>query len=1180
MRKILVVGCGGSGAKTLAFMMDQLRADLAAVGMNKIPGIWQFVNVDSPVQEERMDDLDIPTVSKQGGVYVSCGTTAPGRYAAVENALLTTLGNHENGIRHLATVLPSKPGDIVVPVADGAGQLRGLGRLMFLTKLKQVEAALNSALTACNSDKAIKEANELAVTAKNLGTAPTANDPIYVLIVSSMAGGSGSSMTLDVARLLASIGKTSPSNVALFLYTSAVFADIDGTKEGMAGNTLGFLSEAMAAQAQGDGHASTADNELYEMFGVAGVTGSPFGRVIPIGRSVGQMNLVNVDPKDIYRSTGRGLARFLTSNAINHFYQYVVGNHVSSSFLWGLQGNEYTWGSFGYASVSMGRDRYLEYSAQRLARAASDHAANGHKLPGAQEGDAQRLAHLWNERAHHELRQLGLEAAWPGLGQDQIGAWFEQQFDSQRVQAILVDLVRKTMEDAPSVTEGTQVGHWVNVMGRHLAFKSQGLAGELRERAPELVREWAGLLIAKLESHVAATIGELGVSYAIAVMRQLAEQGSLATSLAGQLRQMSSQNNDPALLQCQNSLWEISALGNAVLNFQTMQEKRAAVENDLYFGAYRFFFGQLAEYASEVLKDYVSSVAKPMVDALVKGQARLVQQRAEEPTPTGVAMLETSTYLSWPGEPQPGDTVQSAVPARFFQASNEISLMPVEEYLPRFASDVKDAVAYQLSQYGRQNAAYPDSLAEARREVLMGLWVAQGQAKAPGGLVLRDQDWVPAGLGLTANNVAATPASFTINVTSEGLLDRARKFVHRQNESFQKFASQTIGEYLNEAGLGEAMLEQRRRAVVAAMRQAMDLGGPLVTIDQNALAQLTQAGNTGQLFSFSAMPFTQGDLAAQEIVELIKGNTQFSSQVVTDFEKACVAAPVTRIDMYGSYPGAVPVCYSAMLADIKNQWMSVRGSKEQRHSFWFMHRARPLRAALPFSDAEIETMVRGWFLAALAGGLEIPQNDAPDNAPVRILDLSDGKWVEFPAPLITSVSQMRHKNDWLAAILESVLLAYIMPSPKNATEAFKPWRVLRQWADSSANGPAVGNMHTRADKKVLTALVNTGQAHPSAPCTLLAGADTPEERRKRLTQTFQGIGYQIETTLLPGYGKQSGPDHWTNYSSRDLVSNTPLIIDLAEDMVAQLMELISVIESVEIVTPQALQGIEVGDVQW
>ena len=48
MRKFLVVGCGGSGGSTLAFMMDQLKSELAARGIDSIPAGWQLVHVDVP----------------------------------------------------------------------------------------------------------------------------------------------------------------------------------------------------------------------------------------------------------------------------------------------------------------------------------------------------------------------------------------------------------------------------------------------------------------------------------------------------------------------------------------------------------------------------------------------------------------------------------------------------------------------------------------------------------------------------------------------------------------------------------------------------------------------------------------------------------------------------------------------------------------------------------------------------------------------------------------------------------------------------------------------------------------------------------------------------------------------------------------------------------------------------
>ena len=48
MYKFLVVGCGGSGGATLAYVMDQLKSELAAHGIDRLPAGWQFLHIDVP----------------------------------------------------------------------------------------------------------------------------------------------------------------------------------------------------------------------------------------------------------------------------------------------------------------------------------------------------------------------------------------------------------------------------------------------------------------------------------------------------------------------------------------------------------------------------------------------------------------------------------------------------------------------------------------------------------------------------------------------------------------------------------------------------------------------------------------------------------------------------------------------------------------------------------------------------------------------------------------------------------------------------------------------------------------------------------------------------------------------------------------------------------------------------
>ena len=54
MYKICVVGLGGSGGKTLQFLMDQLGSELAKRGWaeDHLPRCWEFVHLDVPPQPD------------------------------------------------------------------------------------------------------------------------------------------------------------------------------------------------------------------------------------------------------------------------------------------------------------------------------------------------------------------------------------------------------------------------------------------------------------------------------------------------------------------------------------------------------------------------------------------------------------------------------------------------------------------------------------------------------------------------------------------------------------------------------------------------------------------------------------------------------------------------------------------------------------------------------------------------------------------------------------------------------------------------------------------------------------------------------------------------------------------------------------------------------------------------
>ncbi|OOK64200.1 hypothetical protein BZL30_9181 [Mycobacterium kansasii] len=130
MRRFLIVGCGGSGGATLAYMMDQLRSELHAAGIESLLPGWQFVVIDVPSGAEDGPE-GLSNVPAQGGTYIGCARRQqlrdPGRGAFAAPGRQCCAGYH----RHLGAAPPE---EVTNPISTGAGQYRAIGRMIVLSK--------------------------------------------------------------------------------------------------------------------------------------------------------------------------------------------------------------------------------------------------------------------------------------------------------------------------------------------------------------------------------------------------------------------------------------------------------------------------------------------------------------------------------------------------------------------------------------------------------------------------------------------------------------------------------------------------------------------------------------------------------------------------------------------------------------------------------------------------------------------------------------------------------------------------------------------------------------------------------------------------------------------------------------------------------------------------------------
>ena len=100
-----------------------------------------------------------------------------------------------------------------------------------------------------------------------------------VFIVSSMAGGSGASMVLDVAQVLARIDPTLAMQTSMFLYTSQAFSELPkALRRGVEPNGLAAMGELIGLSLG----ASLSEGALLQQLGINGAdVDQPYKRVFP-----------------------------------------------------------------------------------------------------------------------------------------------------------------------------------------------------------------------------------------------------------------------------------------------------------------------------------------------------------------------------------------------------------------------------------------------------------------------------------------------------------------------------------------------------------------------------------------------------------------------------------------------------------------------------------------------------------------------------------------------------------------------------------------------------------------------------------------------------------------------------------------------------------------------------------
>lgn len=1135
MFKFLVVGCGGSGGSTLAFMMDQLRSDLAAHGISELPVGWQFVHIDVPnAPDTRI--AGIGNVVDQGGSYISTGPQS-GNYAVLDNGLSQMLGNG-GPLGEIGTWAPRDPQRVTVPIGNGAGQMRAVGRAITLSRTSAVHDGLERAVSALSTVEANTSMAEVQARFPGIGPFSNSSRPV-VLVVSSMAGGAGASMALDVCRLLAMIPGVDPGLTGVFMLTPGVFDSLPETaRGGVSPNALAMLGEVVAAQTgAADDHDATLLAALGRRSG--GHSDAPFARVFPVGRLVGAERVLfgNGSPDAVYRGLGRGLAALMCADsASNQFVTFDLGNESDPSpadldtLGWGSDANRIPWGAFGFASLSMGRDRYRHYAAQRLARGAADRLRSGHIQPGNPASGTDQIKALVDNGWSDTMTALGLPTAGV-LNVEQVVRWLtETAFPRSEAEMLAADIADEHL--TPFVPNAIGPGaQWLQALRQFVTQRKAPLSLHADDAAYRWAFTWAAGLHDRIVDEIDAATALFGLPYARAVLARvettIAEQ--LLEGLAFLARSGPDLGRVPPKLEDEVTAIRGTIAGGHGLVDHFVTSHRGSITDSLY--------SRSAGLLRDVLHSLVVDVLGPLRESISEALAVLETAAVTAPTASSLANVATPYYTAWPAE----DDVEVA--SRFGVADNEILLTPAASFDDQFRVDLPTALGG-----GARNLTYIEAWDRSVRLTLEGSWPVAAGGEAPGGLVEVLAPWRPVTFTkhpFTDERLTPSRARFVVRASPAELVGRTSAYVRRPGESFETFCTLSLRDYASGADVLPSQMPARHADIVAKFSQALSRALPLVSINGDAVLAIHKQPMAYR-FKFSAVPFKRIPALAEALGRVIGRTPNMAEEVAGVFDEALGDHDgVTKIDLFGSYRNYSPLVFDSLLEPVAKQW--ARTPAHGRGDFWSNRRARPLPASLPMSAPERQAMVAGWYVGQITGAIRLPAS--PYTAPVQIWDDRDRTWLSFPNPLLTPPASFIGKSiDWLPAVMESVLLAIAHSHDAPVLSALRPYTVLRGLFDSTSQRPISGLADLGAEVS-LAAWLGTGTTASGDPSRTTGG--TAEERHDSAVAWLEQIHDFAATHFVsPTSGAGgSGGGKMSVITNRSQASQTPIFRDLAVDIV-------------------------------
>lgn len=1121
-RRMLFVGLGGSGGKTLRFMKAGLNEWLERHGWDEgIPTGFQFAHIDTPTEPDGKDvgDSSLITSDEYLGL-VGRGIS----YDAVADNLdrSPTPQTDLSGWR-------VEPANLMVSIQEGAGQYRAIGRSIGAAYLPQIRNFLKQAIVRINDVEAQPQLNKLYahVTKKtDLAGAGGQSEP-FVVIVSSLAGGTGAGIFMDTCDVLRLLEPTWGHHSFALLYTPEVFANIPELQRGgVEPNSLAAICELAngawlqrsnepSGQMVGDVELAPLASRLPGFFRAAGFargldrSGPAYPFLVGLRSSKGA---AYKDDKELFRMVGQSMVAWATDTIMQDgLLGYVKANWMQSATKnspvdsndvlvntgAGEQGLPNISG-IGFSRISIGTKQFEEYAARRIARDAANWIAAYHT--SSEEAQAIR-----GDRNVVSPDQLATEIAECHFD------WFISQCKLQErgpEQNEILDALRPEGIDQLQRDLKSRVkASLKNVESQSGKAWDPEISTAINNCLRDYEREWKISLNVAFEKWAPATSERV-----LSVVREaVANFGSaVAAKLIARLIHELSDEADGVAVEllgktelgkyaqwASRDFWSgrvtaaLIEAGGGKLESDDPAIDKAVSEG---VGSARFaYMVPTCERGSLMLKEFCSGFLRPLQRKVGDATDDLRKQ-----------LTKTS---GWPGWPSPGETQE--VPEDLKPGAAERTLINVEKFPEMFTNNLAITFARDVTEDAQ-------SKRDVRHDVISGKFIDKALATSnknknqllPLVAIQITGAWRPSS-AVIGGARAGDSVRLDVRFSVDNLLDRARAWLNNGDGVFPKLLKSNLREFTDPGdtfdpafGMTHEDFDDRRTRFIQVLETAIGLSDPLVGLDPELTQRLHPEAKT-PFRRFSAIPFG-GDHKLKlpvisKLTNVMKDEKAPNPEALMNEDSR-----LTHIDMY-SFLAAPhsPLVIRSLMEPIGQAWAPIHAKGDNAEisvsNFWFYRRTRPLMEFIPAPRPHIYAMIRGWYVGHLLGLID----NVKPNESVKIVDALDDNLhrYDFPYPTLSP-----SKNDNLSSLLESLALAYVRVGVDDNIEPLYPYVLLRKYGTGD-RGRSLFSWDNLND------LCRTWLADGSVPGSrqdlmltpAAAGIDIlPTERRKLAVEVLQG----------------------------------------------------------------------------